>query len=53
MTAKSNAERQAEWRARILAGGYKIINVWCHPDDTERLKRYAERLRKQREKEAK
>lgn len=52
MTAKTSAQRQAEWRARILQSGYKVLNVWCHPDDAERLKKYAERLRKQREKQA-
>lgn len=48
---KANARRQREWRARINAAGYKILNVWCHPDDAERLKRYAERLRKHRDKQ--
>lgn len=52
MTAKSNAERQREWRERLKAQGYALVPIACHPEDRERLQRYAERLRKQREKQS-
>ena len=52
MTAKTNAERQREWRERLKAQGYALVPIACHPEDRERLQRYAERLRKQREKQS-
>jgi len=50
MTAKTTAQRQAAYKLRQLEAGYKLVWVWVHPDDNERLKKYAQRLREKREK---
>lgn len=53
MTAKTNAERQRELRQNRLEQGLKEVrNLWCHPDDEAHIRDYAERLAKQREKQA-
>ena len=46
---KSGAERLAELRARRRKEGLRPFEVWAHPNDHPVIKRYVERLRKQRE----
>jgi|GEM_PF-4701748 len=44
-----NAERQASWRARNRQLGRVETKVWPHPEDRDRVRRYVERLNRQRE----
>ena len=49
MTAQSNRERQEALRARrLMLGHTEVRGIYLHPDDHAKLKRYADRLRKQR-----
>jgi hypothetical protein len=49
--AASNKDRQEALRARrAMFGMTEVRGIYLHPDDHARVKRYAERLRKQREK---
>ena len=48
--ARTAAERQREYRQRMRARGYVEILLACHADNVERVRGYAERLRRQREK---
>lgn len=53
MIAKTNAERQRELRQNRLEQGLKEVrNLWCHPDDEARIREYAEKLARQRERQA-
>ena len=56
-TAKTNAERQKEWRQRRIElrqarteQGLKRIELWAHPDDWEAIKKCAEKLQRKRAK---
>jgi hypothetical protein len=42
--AKTPAERKADERERMRAGGFVLRQMWVHPKDWERLKAYALRL---------
>jgi hypothetical protein len=47
----SNRERQEALRARrAMLGQTEVRGIYLHPDDHAKVKRYAERLRRQREK---
>lgn len=48
---KTNAEHQKAWRERMREAGYKLMQVWAHPADWPAIKRYADRLRKRRERD--
>ena len=53
MTAKTTAERQQEFKQRREAAGLKELrNIWCHPDDAERIKAYVARLNAARDRSA-
>lgn len=46
----STRERQEALRARrAMLGQTEVRGIYLHPDDHARVKRYAERLRKQRD----
>ncbi len=50
---KTSAEKQADHRARLGAGGlFKRRDFWVHPDDEPELRKVEQRLRKQRIKKA-
>ena len=52
--AKTNAERQADLKARRLAAGLvSLRNVWVHPDDVAAMREHAAKLAKRRERAAK
>lgn len=54
MIAKTTNERQREMRERREAAGLKEVrNLWCHPDDEERVKAYVARLNASRARSAK
>jgi hypothetical protein len=47
--AKTNAERQADLKARRLAAGLvSLKNVWVHPDDVAAMREHAEKLARRR-----
>jgi hypothetical protein len=48
--AKTISERQTELRARRQASGLKRVELWIHPDDSEQLRKLADRLNSKREK---
>lgn len=48
--AKTNAQRQAELKARRVAAGLVALrNVWVHPDDVEAMREHAAKLARKRE----
>jgi phosphotransacetylase len=50
MNAKTVAERQRDLReSRKQAGLKELRNLWCHPDDEERIRQYAATLHARRE----
>jgi hypothetical protein len=53
--AKTNAERQKEWRDRqkTAAVGPEVRGVFAHPDDWPAIKALADKLQRKREREAK
>jgi hypothetical protein len=52
--AKTNAERQADLKARRTAAGLVALrNVWVHPDDVAAMREHAAKLARRREKLAK
>lgn len=52
--AKTNAQRQADYKARRRAEGLvQVANLWVHPDDVPPIRTYAEKLARKRAKEAK
>lgn len=54
MTAQTTSERQEALRARrAMLGQTEVRGIYLHPDDHARVKRYAARLRQQREKQQK
>jgi hypothetical protein len=48
MSAKTNAQRQAELKARRLAAGLVAVRVWAHQADTPAIKALADDLRARR-----
>ena len=46
---KDAAQRKREERARMRAKGYTLRQVWVHPKDWGRVRRYLERVAKARE----
>ena len=51
MTAKTNAERQRQYRDRkAQEGETEIRGIYAHPDDHQAVKAYAERLARKRKK---
>ena len=49
MTAKTPAQRKADERERMRARGYVLRQAWVHPDDWERVKKYLDRIRRERD----
>ena len=48
--AKTNAERQADLKARRVAAGLvQVSNLWAHPDDVAPIKAHAAKLVKRRQ----
>lgn len=48
---KTSSERQDRFRDRMRKAGYRLMQVWAHPADWPAIKRYADRLRKRRERD--
>jgi len=49
--AKTNAERQANLKARRTAAGLVALrNVWVHPDDVPAMREHAAKLARKRSK---
>jgi hypothetical protein len=48
MAGKSAAQRKADERTRMRSLGLVLRQVWVHPKDWERVRRYIERLLKRR-----
>ncbi|MFA6063864.1 MAG: hypothetical protein WC736_14855 [Gallionella sp.] len=46
--AKTAAERKADERQRRRDSGQVLVQEWVHGDDSERLRKYAAKLRKAR-----
>ena len=47
--AKTNAERQADLKARRVAAGLvSLKNVWVHPDDVAAMREHAAKLARRR-----
>jgi hypothetical protein len=46
MTAKTQAERKAAERQRRKESGQVLVQEWVHQSVAERLKKYADKLRK-------
>jgi len=49
LSVKDAAQRKRDERARMRAKGYTLRQVWVHPKDWERVRRYLERVAKARE----
>ena len=49
---KSATERVAELRARRERLGLQRMEMYVHPDDRDRVQKYARRLQRQRERQA-
>lgn len=49
MIAKTANQRKADERERMRAAGYVLRQVWVHPKDWERVKKYIALVRKRRE----
>jgi hypothetical protein len=53
MTAQTNAQRQAEYKARRIASGLVLVHqLWVHPDDVAAVKAVAAGLALKRERES-
>ncbi len=50
MTPQTNAERQAAFVRRQRRAGMQLVRLWVHEQDADRLRKYAARLNKAREK---
>lgn len=52
--AKTNAERQADLKARRVAAGLvPVTNLWAHPEDVQAIRGHAAKLARKRERNAK
>jgi hypothetical protein len=50
MSAMTNAERQAAYKARRRAAGLVLVgNLWVHPDDVAQIRELAHKLARRRE----
>ena len=50
MVAKTNAQRQADLKAKRQASGFvQVTNLWSHPDDVQQIRNAAAKLVKKRE----
>jgi len=49
---KTAAERKADERQRRRDNGQSLVQEWMHGDDVERVRKYAAKLRKARERVA-
>ncbi len=45
MKDKTAVKRNAAYRQRMIGSGLVLLQVWTRPEDRERVRRYAERLR--------
>ena len=53
MIAKTNAQRQAELKAKRQAAGLvPVTNLWAHPDDVKPIREHAAKLARKRAKAA-
>lgn len=53
MTPKTNAQRQADLKARRKAAGLvSLKNVWVHPDDVPEMREHAAKIARRRERAA-
>ena len=50
MQAKTTKERVADFAKRMKERGLVKVWAWCYPEDRDEIRKYAERLRKRREK---
>ena len=46
---RSAAERKRDERERMRAAGFVLRQFWVHPKDWERVSKYLDRVRHQRE----
>lgn len=54
MIAKTNAQRQADLKARRQASGLvPVTNLWAHSDDVQAIRDAAAKLARKREREVK
>lgn len=54
MIAKTNAQRQADLKARRIAAGLvPVTNLWAHPDDVQPIRDHAAKLARKRAREKK
>jgi len=49
MTATPDKDRKAAERDRMRALGFKRFEAWVHPGDAAKVRKYVDRLNKQRE----
>lgn len=47
----TNAEKQANYKARLRKKGFDLVAYWVHKDDKESVRQYIEQLKKARTKE--
>jgi len=52
MKPRTVAQRKADERQRRRDAGQSLVQEWVHGDDVERLRKYAAKLRKVRERGA-
>lgn len=53
MTAKTNAERQADFAERQREAGLKLLrNFWARPENEARIREYAAKLDRKSERQA-
>ena len=45
----SNRKRTAKYRARMAEKGYRMLQIWVHKTDREKVRRFALKLRKDRQ----
>lgn len=43
----SNAEKQANWRAKKTEEGFKLVHIWVKAKNVDAVKQYAARLDRQ------
>lgn len=43
---RTATKRNAEYRQRLRESGLVLVQVWARPEDREKVRRYAERLRR-------
>lgn len=45
MKDKTAVKRNANYRKNMRESGLVLLQVWCKPEDREKVRRYAEKLR--------